>query len=66
MHEFINRILARRKHHDSGATAVEYALILAAIVGIMAVLFFTIGKNVQGRLNTACGSIVESSTGKCV
>ncbi|HVR61429.1 MAG TPA: Flp family type IVb pilin [Polyangia bacterium] len=37
---------------QSGATAVEYALILAAIAGLIMVVIFTFGGKVKGQYDT--------------
>lgn len=57
MLEFIHRVMAWQASRDRGATAVEYALILAAIIGVAAAAYFTIGASIGGRLRTVCGQI---------
>ncbi|PWU51967.1 hypothetical protein DLE60_01860 [Micromonospora globispora] len=54
MNEFIFRIMAWVKSQDRGASAVEYALVLALITGLLILGITLIGGNVQGRLEGAC------------
>ena len=44
----MRRALKRLLTDQSGATAVEYALILAAIAGLIMVVVFTLGAKVKG------------------
>ncbi|MGN9812306.1 Flp family type IVb pilin [Micromonospora sp. BQ11] len=57
MLEFIHRIMAWQASRDRGASAVEYALILAAIIGGLVVAYLTIGNAVANQLRGACRSI---------
>jgi Flp pilus assembly pilin Flp len=57
MTRFANRLRARLAKRDTGATAVEYALILVLITAVLVVLFATIGNDVRFRLNQACVQI---------
>jgi Flp pilus assembly pilin Flp len=65
MIEFVNRIRARYGNRDRGATAVEYALLLILIVGVMVVLFYTIGNETQYRLRQACNNIEHGTSVTC-
>jgi len=65
MIEFINRILARDKRADRGASAVEYALIAGLIVAALVGLLATIGESVGNRLNSACAAITFQQDGSC-
>jgi Flp pilus assembly pilin Flp len=55
--EYINRVVAWHQSRDRGASAVEYTLILAFVVGGMAILFATFGPSIVSRLNTACDQL---------
>jgi Flp pilus assembly pilin Flp len=55
--EYVNRVMAWHKSRDRGASAVEYGLLVAAIVGVSALLFFFLGNNIRGQLLTACANI---------
>jgi pilus assembly protein Flp/PilA len=47
----MSRDLKRFLRNESGATAVEYALILAAIAGLIMVVVFTLGGKVKGSFD---------------
>ncbi|SCF42855.1 Flp family type IVb pilin [Micromonospora mirobrigensis] len=59
MLEFIHRVMAWHQTRDRGASAVEYALILALVVGGVVALYFAIGGNIQDRLGQACRQITQ-------
>ncbi|MBY8873679.1 hypothetical protein K7640_17745 [Micromonospora sp. PLK6-60] len=63
MLEFIFRVMAwhESREQDRGATAVEYALILAAIIGGAAALYFLIGQNLTTTLRAACSRITQGT-----
>ncbi len=42
-------ILERLREDEAGATAVEYALILAAIASVILVIVFALGAKVKGQ-----------------
>jgi pilus assembly protein Flp/PilA len=48
---------------ESGASAAEYALILAIVGTAIAVASWTLGKSVAGSMNNASNCINQSSTG---
>jgi pilus assembly protein Flp/PilA len=52
---------------DSGASAAEYALILAIVGTGIAVAAFTLGKSISNAMNKAsnCITAPSSSTGAC-
>lgn len=54
MNDFMSRIVTRAKSQDRGASAVEYALVLALITGLLVLGIALIGGNVQTRLEGAC------------
>lgn len=62
MLEFVYRVMAWQESRDRGATAVEYALILAAIIGGTAALYFLLGQNLTNMLRNACSQVVQ---GQC-
>jgi pilus assembly protein Flp/PilA len=47
---------------DSGASAAEYALILAIIGGAIALAAITLGKTIGNSLSTASGCISKGSS----
>lgn len=60
--EYVNRVLAWSKSRDRGATAVEYALVLSAIVGALAVTLFFFGDNIQALTRQACQQVIGGTT----
>ncbi|MFF5176351.1 hypothetical protein ACFY3U_27540 [Micromonospora sp. NPDC000089] len=74
MLEFVFRVMAwyeireqdvktwyESREQDRGASAVEYALILAAIVAVVAVTVFAIGGRVKGFFTGACTRLGETA-----
>jgi Flp pilus assembly pilin Flp len=57
MTRIANRLRLRLGKRDSGATAVEYALILVLITAGLVLVFTVIGTDVKFRLNQACVAI---------
>ena len=57
MKTFINML-----RDDSGASAAEYALILAIIGGAIALAAITLGKTIGNSLNKASGCIAKGSS----
>jgi pilus assembly protein Flp/PilA len=53
---------ARRYHEDEGASAVEYALLVAAIAALIVVVVFAFGHLVQDIFSDTCNAIDNSST----
>jgi pilus assembly protein Flp/PilA len=66
MLEFLQRIAAGRKD-ETGASAVEYGLLVAAIAALIVVAVFGIGKVVSGSFNTTCTKLATntSQTASC-
>lgn len=54
MNDFILRIMAWAKTRDDGASAVEYVLILAAIVGTIGAAVWVISTRSSGLISKAC------------
>lgn len=52
--EYVNRVMAWQKSRDRGASAVEYALVLALVVGLLVLGLTVVGTNVHNRLTGAC------------
>jgi pilus assembly protein Flp/PilA len=50
---------------DSGASAAEYALILAIVGSGIAVAAFTLGNTISGAMNTAGTRITDCQDGAC-
>ena len=47
---------------DEGATAVEYALMVAAIAAVIAGVAFTLGTTTHDSLQNSCGQIYQSAS----
>ena len=59
MKTFINML-----RDDSGASAAEYALILAIVGSGIALAAYTLGVTISGAMGTA-GTCITSKTGTC-
>lgn len=55
----IDRVHALRSSSDDGVTAVEYALMVAAIAAVIIVVVFLLGKTVSGVFNNVNTSIAN-------
>jgi len=51
----MNRILSARRG-DTGASAVEYGLLIAAIAAVIAVVVFALGTLSNRQFNSACSA----------
>ena len=56
-------LLLRFVKDDSGATAVEYGLMVAAIAAVVVGAVFTLGTYVKGAFSSTCTAISSSATG---
>ena len=56
MLEFLQRLAAGRKD-ETGASAVEYGLLVAAIAALIVVAVFGIGKVVSGSFSSTCTTL---------
>jgi pilus assembly protein Flp/PilA len=50
---------------DSGASAAEYALILAIVGTGIAVAAYGLGVSISGAMNKAANCVANSNAGKC-
>jgi pilus assembly protein Flp/PilA len=66
MLEFLQRLAAGRKD-ETGASAVEYGLLVAAIAALIVVAVFGIGKVVSGSFKSTCTTLSSqtSQTASC-
>jgi pilus assembly protein Flp/PilA len=66
MLQFLQRLAAGRKD-ETGASAVEYGLLVAAIAALIVVAVFGIGKVVSGSFSSTCTSLTTqtSQTASC-
>jgi pilus assembly protein Flp/PilA len=53
----MRRNLKRLREDEAGATAVEYALILAAIASVILVIVFALGTKVKGQYSNMNSSM---------
>ena len=56
MLQFLQRLAAGRKD-ETGASAVEYGLLVAAIAALIVVAVFGIGKVVSGSFTSTCSTL---------
>lgn len=61
MLQYIRRALTHAKS-DIGVTAVEYALMVAAIAVVVAVAAFTLGKAASGKLSNAASCVAANGS----
>jgi pilus assembly protein Flp/PilA len=50
-------MLRRRRAGESGASAVEYGLLVAAIAALIVVIVFALGNLVKGTFDLTCDTI---------
>lgn len=62
-------MVAVRRHvkDDTGASAVEYGLLIAAIAAVIVVIVFALGSVVKSKFQKTCSGISNgtTSTGSC-
>lgn len=51
------RELAQRRRRDSGASAVEYGLLVAAIAAVIVIIVFALGNVLEGAFQHTCDTI---------
>jgi len=65
MRSFASRIKALVARRDRGATAAEYALIVAAVVAVVAAIVISLGNVVQEQFTDTCEAVNNTaSTGR--
>ena len=66
VHSRSSRRLRDRQHHEQGASAVEYGLLIAGIAVLIAAAVFAFGSGSNGLFHGSCSTIMEdTSTGSC-
>lgn len=55
--EYVNRVMAWHQSRDRGASAVEYALILGAIIAVIGAAMYVVGTRSAGLMTKACTAI---------
>jgi len=61
MQDYIRTLVNRRKD-ETGASAVEYGLLVALIAAVIVVAVFALGGLVKGTFKTTCDSITAKNT----
>ena len=61
MLHFMQRLVAARRKDETGASAVEYGLLVAAIAALIVVAVFGIGKIVGNSFKTTCSTLKTQS-----
>ncbi len=61
MREFIHKYLGRRVTDETGASAVEYGLLVAGIAALIVLVVFAFGGLVSGVFQDTCDSIQTNS-----
>ena len=61
MIRLVHRLMAAKNEsgarHESGASAVEYALLIVAIAAVIVVIIFALGGVVRGLFSKTCSTI---------
>jgi len=57
----IRRVIALMGGRDSGASAVEYALLVAAIAAVIVAVLFFFGQTISNVFSSTCKSIATSA-----
>lgn len=70
MLNYIRAVVAAKKSDDTGASAVEYGLLVAAIAAVIILLVFALGGFVKGAFKTTCDALatkgaVGSTSASC-
>ncbi|MEP6695258.1 MAG: Flp family type IVb pilin [Pseudonocardiales bacterium] len=58
---YVRLLVAIKTKQDEGASAVEYALLVAAIAAVIVAVLFLFGSTIEGVFKTTCNSIKSSS-----
>jgi pilus assembly protein Flp/PilA len=58
----MNWLGSRRVRDESGASAVEYGLLVAAIAAVIVVILFALGGIIGGLFDNSCGTIAGTIT----
>ncbi len=61
MLERIRTIASRRRDAETGASAVEYGLLVALIAAVIVLAVFSLGGLVRGTFNKTCNDIKTNS-----
>ena len=59
---YMQRLVAGRKDDETGASAVEYGLLVAAIAAIVVIIVFSLGGVVKGVFKKSCDDIKAKVT----
>jgi pilus assembly protein Flp/PilA len=60
MRQLIDRLLAKREE-ESGASAVEYGLLVAAIAALIVIIVFALGGVVKDTFDNTCDTIASKT-----
>ena len=60
MRNFIQRLIARREE-QTGASAVEYGLLVAAIAALIVVIVFALGGVIKGAFDHTCDTMASKT-----
>ncbi len=62
---YVRLFVALRTKRDEGASAVEYALLVAAIAAVIVAVLFFFGSTISNVFNNTCKSIANGGTTSC-
>lgn len=60
MRNFIRRLIDRREE-QTGASAVEYGLLVAAIAALIVIIVFALGGVIKGAFDHTCDTIASKT-----
>jgi pilus assembly protein Flp/PilA len=60
MQDYI-RTVAKRRNEETGASAVEYGLLVALIAAVIVVAVFALGGFVKGAFESTCDAVATGS-----
>jgi pilus assembly protein Flp/PilA len=60
MRNFIQRLIARREE-QTGASAVEYGLLVAAIAALIVIIVFALGGVIKGAFDHTCDTMASKT-----
>jgi pilus assembly protein Flp/PilA len=59
------RAVRRHARDETGASAVEYGLLVAAIAAVIVVVVFALGNVLQTKFHSTCKSVAGTATTTC-
>jgi len=61
MLQFIQNLLSRQDRDETGASAVEYGLLVAGIAAVIVTIVFLLGGQIQSAFQGTCDSVAGAT-----